>query len=282
MACWWEASWRFSWARRCLLGLQPVGVVALVGNAAAPVQFQDPAGGVVEEIAVVGDGHHGAGEVVQEALQPGHALGVEVVGGLVQQDHVGVGQQQAAQGDPAALTAGQGGHVRVPGRQAQGVGGHFQLVVEIVGVGGLDNVLQPRLLPGQGVEIRIRLGVVRVDFLQAGEGIDRLLQALLHVAAHVLVRVQLGLLGQVADLDAGLGPGLAEDIGVDPRHDPQQGGFARAVQAQHTDLGAGEEGQGDIFQDGFLGRHNLANPIHGVDVLGHCSTREGKTTSRGF
>jgi hypothetical protein len=39
------------------LGLlfQPGGVVALVGDAAAAVELEDPAGDVVEEIAVVGD-----------------------------------------------------------------------------------------------------------------------------------------------------------------------------------------------------------------------------------
>src|SRR5690606_13165612 len=36
--------------------LQPAGVVALVGVAAAAVEFQNPLGGVVQEVAVVGDG----------------------------------------------------------------------------------------------------------------------------------------------------------------------------------------------------------------------------------
>jgi hypothetical protein len=35
--------------------LQPAGIIALVGDAAAAVEFEDPAGDVVEEIAVVGD-----------------------------------------------------------------------------------------------------------------------------------------------------------------------------------------------------------------------------------
>jgi hypothetical protein len=35
--------------------LQPRGIVALVGDAAAAVELEDPAGDVVEEIAVVGD-----------------------------------------------------------------------------------------------------------------------------------------------------------------------------------------------------------------------------------
>ena len=36
----------------------------------------------------MGDGHDGAGVVVQEALQPGHGFGIQVVGRFVQQQHV--------------------------------------------------------------------------------------------------------------------------------------------------------------------------------------------------
>src|SRR5205085_9864747 len=46
---------------------------------------QDPASDVVQEVAVVGDGHDGAGELLEVLLEPRHALGVEVVGGLVEQ-----------------------------------------------------------------------------------------------------------------------------------------------------------------------------------------------------
>jgi hypothetical protein len=42
---------------------------------------------------------------------------------------------------------------------------------------------------------------------------------LLDVAAHVLGRIQLRLLRQVADVDARLRPGLAEDVRVDAGHD---------------------------------------------------------------
>jgi hypothetical protein len=59
------------------------------------------------------------------------------------------------------------------------------------------------------------------------------------------------------------------DLGVDARHDAQQGRFTGAVQAQHADLGAREEGQGDVLEDFTLGRHDLADPVHRVDVLSH-------------
>lgn len=51
------------------------------------------------------DGQDGAGVGAQELLQPQHALGVEVVGGLVEQEEVWLGQQQLAERDAAALTA---------------------------------------------------------------------------------------------------------------------------------------------------------------------------------
>ena len=85
--------------------VQPVGVVALPGDALAAVEFEDPLGRVVEEVAVVGDGHHGAREALQEVLEPLHALGVQVVGGLVEQQHVGLGQQQPAQRHAALFAA---------------------------------------------------------------------------------------------------------------------------------------------------------------------------------
>ncbi|KMS64631.1 hypothetical protein BVRB_018280, partial [Beta vulgaris subsp. vulgaris] len=50
--------------------VQPLGVVALPRDAVSAVQFQDPLGGVVEEVAIMGDGHHGAREALQELLQP--------------------------------------------------------------------------------------------------------------------------------------------------------------------------------------------------------------------
>ena len=56
---------------------------------AAAIELEDPAGHVVEEVTVVGDGDDRAGVVLEEALEPRDRLGVEVVGGLVEQQQVG-------------------------------------------------------------------------------------------------------------------------------------------------------------------------------------------------
>ncbi len=65
------------------LCLQVCGVIALVGNATAAVEFENPARNVVEEVAVVGDHHHGAGIVAQMLFQPRNGLSVEVVGRFI-------------------------------------------------------------------------------------------------------------------------------------------------------------------------------------------------------
>jgi hypothetical protein len=136
-------------------------------------------------------------------------------------------------------------------------------------VGGLQQVFQLGLLGGKRIEIGVRLGVGGVDFFQPLLGILDMLQSRFDVAAHVLAFVELGFLGEVADVNACLRARLAVDLGVEPGHDAQQCGFSRSVESQHTNLGAGEERQGDVAQDFTLGRHHLADLIHGVDVLGH-------------
>jgi len=127
------------------------------------------------------------------------------------------------------------------------------------------------LARGQLVEVGIGLGIGGEHLVEFSHGVQRLTHAVFHVAAHVLARVQLRFLLKVADLDAGLGAGLALDVLVDAGHDAQQGGLAGAVQAQHADLGAGVERQGDVFQDFALGRHDLGDTVHRVDILRHGS-----------
>ena len=100
---------------------QPGGVVALVGNAAAVVELEDPAGDVVEEVAIVGDDQDRAGIVAQMAFEPVHAFGVEMVGRLVEQQQFGLVEQQLAQRDAAALAAGKLVDVGVVRRAAQRV-----------------------------------------------------------------------------------------------------------------------------------------------------------------
>ena len=69
----------------------------------------------------------------------------------------------------------------------------------------------------------------------------------------MLLGVELRLLRQVADVDVGQVLHLAVVFLVHARHDAQHGGFARAVQPEQADLGAGEEAEGDVLDDLTLG-----------------------------
>ena len=211
----------------------------------------------------MGDRDHAALELLQEALEPGHRLGVEVVRGLVEEQHVGRLQQQAAQRDPALLAAREGRHVRVPRRQAQRVHRELDLLVEVPEVLRVDLVLQARELVG---------GVVRVvgrDLLVALQDLPLLRHRLLDVLEHVLRGVELGLLGQVADAGALGRERLAREVLVHPGHDPEEGRLAGPVRAEDADLGVPVERQPDALEDLLpLGR-DLAQVLHGEDELGH-------------
>ena len=89
----------------------------------------------------MGDDQDGAGIVAQMAFQPGNRLGVQMVGRFVQQQKVGLVEQQLAQRDAAALAAGQFFHVGIIGRAAQRIHRLIDLAVEIPQPRGLDLVL---------------------------------------------------------------------------------------------------------------------------------------------
>ena len=147
------------WTFEALGLLLEVGrVVALVRVEVAAVDFGDPLGDVVEEVPVVGDGEYGTVVLRQVLLEPQHALGVEVVGGLVEQQQVGLLQQQLGQRDAALLTTGEVRDRRVAGRGAEGIHRLLELGVEVPGVGGVDLFLQGAHLGEQGVEVGVGLG----------------------------------------------------------------------------------------------------------------------------
>ena len=250
-----------------LLLLQPRAVVALEGQALAPLQLEDPLGHVVEEVAVVGDGHDGALVLGQGLLQPGHRLGVEVVGGLVEQEQVGLRQQQPAEGHAALLAAREGVDGGVTRRGAERVHGDVDGALEVPGPGGLDLGLEVGLLGAELVEVGVGVGPAGQDLVVVVEQRRDLAHAVQHVAGDVLGLVEVGLLFEEADREAGGQAGLAGVVVVEPGHDPQQGGLARPVGADHPDLGAGVEAQVDVLEHLAGRRVEAPDLVHRVDEL---------------
>ena len=143
------------------LGLlfEPRGVVALERQAPAAFELQNPLGDVVEEVAVVGDDDDRARIVAERLFEPLDRLGVEMVGGLVQQQQVGLFQQGHAQGHPPPLAAGKLADRGVVGRQHQGVAGDVHHAVQLPAIAGVDLLLEPAHLVHQLVEVVVRLRV---------------------------------------------------------------------------------------------------------------------------
>ncbi len=86
---------------------EPARVVALVRYPLAAVEFEYPAGDVVEEITVVRHRDDRALVFLQMLLQPADGLGVQVIRRLIEKQDVRLLQQQAAQSNAALFAAGQ-------------------------------------------------------------------------------------------------------------------------------------------------------------------------------
>ena len=138
-----------------------------------------------------------------------------------------------------------------PEGQIQGVAGLVELPIDLPGVAMIDQVLHlgqlvEELLHRRGFQ---GLGELVVELVVALEQLadraDRLLQ---HLADGV-VRIERGLLGDVADPDPLHRNRVALEVLVLSGHDPEQRGLAGAVVPDHPDLSVGKEGEGDVLQD---------------------------------
>ncbi len=210
------------------------------------------------------DGDDGARVLREVLLQPVHRLGVEVVGGLVEEKQVRSLDQQLAECDAALLTTGEVDDRPVAGRAAQRVHGLLQLRVEVPGVGVVQVFLELAHLVQErvGVVGRHQLG----DLVEAVELAHDLGGAVLDVLQDGLGLVELRLLHEDADAVAGRQEGVAVGRLLKARHDLQNGGLTGTVRADDTDLRAGQEAQRHVVED-HLVAVRLARLAHGVNVL---------------
>ncbi len=198
----------------------------------------------------MGDGDRDAAAGAQVVLQPGQGGAVEVVGGLVEEQHLRGGGEQDGEAQAYGLAAGQAadGALAGQGRQAEAVQGTLHAGVRVVpaaqfeggegvrvrgeGLGGGVAVghagLQPAQLPLQGT--------------QSGEGaVDHLLDG--------QVRGEVLLLREVADAAFGAQDDLAAVGALGPGQQPEQGGLARAVLSDDAEAFAGGDGAVDGVED---------------------------------
>ena len=109
-------------------------------------------------------------------FEPVDRLGIEVVGRFVEQEHVGLLKQEAAQGHAAAFATGEGVDFLVVGRTLQGVHRAFEFGVDVPCVGSVELVLKFGLTGDKGVHFvrvfeDIGVGEAFVDFVKLGKQI---------------------------------------------------------------------------------------------------------------
>ncbi len=89
------------------LGTQISAKIAGETGQLAAVQFDDAGRHIVQEASVMGDKQHTAAEIAEQAFQPFDRRKIQVVGRLVQNQHIGLGHQRLRQRHALAHAAGQ-------------------------------------------------------------------------------------------------------------------------------------------------------------------------------
>ena len=242
------------------------------------VDLGDPAGDVVEEVAVVGDGDDRARVGREVLLEPEHALGVEVVRRLVEEQQVGGLDEELAQRHAAALTTGEDGHRLVRRRAAQGIHRLIELRVDVPRIGGIDLGLELTHLLHQSIEVGVRVRHLFGDLVEARELAEDLSGAQADVFNDGLRLIEDGLLHEDADGVTGGQTRLAIAGLIQAGHDLQDRGLTGTVGADHTDLGSREEAHGDIVEDdlvtdGLAGLDHLINKLRHVTPFGWFGAR---------
>jgi hypothetical protein len=273
--------------RVALVDVRPVVLLGMLAAPGALIEVRRPATVIAgERVGVIVDlchrGHRSLQEcpVVRdrdqrrrqpedEPLQPLEAVEVQVVGGLVEQEHVEARQQQGRQLDPGRLTAREvrRGAVKHLARQAE-LGGHRPGAGVDVGAaerepaveGGGVRVVGPRHAPGEGTGGGVEAGAGGGHAGAPGQQ-----------PAHRLAVRGPRLLRQIADgggrrseanaavlrqLETGEGlqeSGLARPVGA---HQPEAvAGGDDQLDVVEEWVGAGGNGQAADDEGGEVGRH---------------------------
>ena len=224
------------------------GEVADVFAQHTPVEFDDAVGDVIQKAPVVGDEQQRAAKLGEQAFEPVDRGKIEVVGRLVEQQQLGVGDECAAQRDAFFEAAGEGfdPNVRV---EVEALQGFFDAAVQAPAVGGFE-------LGGQALEIGVG-GFIAVGHRVRGGVVGRE-QSLRRADAFGdgfkdgVAGLEGGLLRDISELQAGLPPHVA-GVGLALAGEQfQQAGFAGAVAPDQADAFARFDDQRRAVEQGVV------------------------------
>jgi hypothetical protein len=231
------------------------GVVAFVGFEATVGQPDDAGGEAVEEEAVVADQEDGAGEVEEVSFEPLDGGEVEVVGGLVEEEQIGLGDEQLGKREARALAAGEGGDVLLPDLffEADAMEGGFELVSPGVASGKVEFLLELVVffedlferVTGEVGHFVFEVAEAVGEVVEGGEGE-------LGLVDDGVGGVEDGVLAEVTDLDRfihGGGTGVEGELAEEGF---EEGGFARAVVADEADALAAVDVEIELVEEDAL------------------------------
>ena len=243
------------------------GVVPRILGEAPPLHRADGGDGPVQKGGIVGHRQEGPLQPCQRVRQPRCLLLVQKVGGLVQQQHVRLLQQQPGQEQLGPLAAAQFPHraVQPQLRQPQSRRRLLHTGVHLVKPTGLQLLLPPGR-GGQGRPVALRRPVVQLCHgpLQRVEGPEGPVQHL----PHSVLRVQGGILVQAAHPDTAL-PHNPPPVGHQLAGTQlEQGALSCSVPAHHAYVLPPVEGKGSILKQRLpakgVGQPRDLQQTHGI------------------
>ena len=172
--------------------LEVVGVVALVSVKTAGLQLDDVVAGFIEEIPVVRCDEKRASKLFQVLRHPLDRVGVEMVGRLVENQEIRVGDDRATEGNPPLFAAGQGAHQSVCGGSIQVHHRRLDSSLDVPRIGGGDLLLQ--------LGLPVRVGGQRLVLV---EQIERVRRTVANRIEHGDVVGSIETLRQITDPQAG-------------------------------------------------------------------------------
>ena len=171
------------------------GVVALVAARLTAFHRHDPSRHPIQQIAIVGDQHQGARVAIQPALQPLHPVGIEMVGGFIEQQHFGLGHQSRRQGHPAPVAAGEFPHRPVHIADAEAIQHLMAFALQIPGLAGIHAMQQGAEAGQQPLVLRGCRQLMAEQAVLAQQG-HALATAGEHLLQHCLLWIEIRLLIQ--------------------------------------------------------------------------------------
>ncbi len=227
---------------------EAAGEEALVGRIVpeevAPVELEKARRDVVHEIPIVGDEEHRARPLQQLALEPADGARVEVVGGLVEEQHVGRAEQKPREIHPAPLPPRERADLLLAGLHPEPAEHVLHPVLEgeaATGLNGLGDLGEP----GGGACV---LGLL-AEPLVLGEELLEMGEPRAGDVGDAGLGVELGHLGEQPDLGTVVPLHLAVVRGLQAGERAQQRRLAGAVFAHQGHALLGEHGQLDAVKE---------------------------------